>query len=93
MVMVTAVCAVTIVVAAVNVAFVAPAATVTLAGTVAAAFELVSVTASPPPGAALDNVTVPVDEAPPTRLAGERATDVRLAGGLTVSVAGRLTPA
>ena len=91
-VIVTAVCAVTALVAVVNVAVVAPAATMTLAGTVAAAFELVRVTTSPPVGAPLDRVTVPADEAPPTRLAGARATPVRLAGGLTVRVVVRLTP-
>ena len=73
-VMVIALGAVTVVVEVVNVAVVAPPATVTFAGTEAAVFELVRDTTSPPAGAALDKVTVPVDEAPPTTLAGARAT-------------------
>jgi hypothetical protein len=72
----------------VNVALVAPAATVTLAGTVAAAVLLLpSVTAAPPAGAALLSITVPVEEAPPVTLAGFRVTEVTTAaGGFTVSV-------
>lgn len=55
----------------VNVAVVAPAATVTLPGTVAReVLLLVSVTTAPPAGAAELNVTVPVEEAPPTTLVG-----------------------
>lgn len=46
----------------VNVALVAPAGTVTFAGTVATAgVKLVKVTSAPPTGAALFNVTVAVD--------------------------------
>ena len=68
---VTAVVEVTALVVAVKVAVVAPAATVTDAGTWAAAvFELVSVTTAPPVGAAPLRVTVPVDEVPPTTEAG-----------------------
>jgi hypothetical protein len=56
----------------VKVAVVAPAATVTLAGTCAAAVLLLDrVTAAPPAGAAPFNLTVPVEEVPPM-------TDVRL---------------
>ena len=64
-----------------NDALVAPAATVTLAGTLAAVVLLLeSETCAPPAGAALLNVTVPVEEFPPVTLAGfseseERATD------------------
>ena len=58
-----------------NFALVAPAATVTLAGTVAAAVLLdVSVTIEPPAGAALFSVTVPLALAPPTTEAGEIAS-------------------
>jgi hypothetical protein len=58
--------AVTEEVVTVNVALVAPAATVTFAGTVATAvLLLVSVTNAPLAGAGAFNVTVPVDEVPP----------------------------
>jgi hypothetical protein len=64
---VTAVLAATEAVATANDAPVAPAATVMLAGTVAApVLPLVSATTAPPDGAAADKVTVPVDPAPPT---------------------------
>jgi len=62
-------------------ALVAPAATVTLEGTAAAAVLLLeSVTVAPPAGAAPLNVTVPVEEFPPVTLLGfsvseERETD------------------
>ena len=77
-----------------NVALVAPLATATLVGTVAAAGLLLdSVTTAPPDGAALDNVTVPVAGLPPVTLAGlrESAESVRLVG-LTVNVAVRVIP-
>lgn len=90
-VIVTVVCAVTDVVVAVNVALVAPAAMVTLAGTAADVLELASETETPPLGAALVRVTVPVEDEPPATLVGERLTVERLAGGFTVSVAVRLT--
>jgi hypothetical protein len=67
------------VVVTVKVALLAPAATVTLAGTVAAAVLLESETTAPPEGAALVNVTVPVDELPPTTLVGFTDTEDRLA--------------
>lgn len=72
----------------VNDAVVAPAATVTLAGAVAAALLLVRLTAKPPASAMLEIVTVPVVDAPPVRVAGESA---RLASagaevGVTVGV-------
>ena len=56
----TAVTAVTLVAVIVNVPVLAPAAIVTLAGTVAAALELVKGTTAPPVGAVVDRVTVPV---------------------------------
>src|SRR5262249_15610793 len=68
--MVTAVEAVTAVVVTVQVALVAPAATVTLPGTVAAALLLDSVTALPPVGATALSVTVPCDVPPPVTLVG-----------------------
>lgn len=83
-------------VVAVNVAVVAPAATVTLPGTVAAAVLLLdSETTAPPAGAPLDNVTVPCDVAPPVTLAGFMLTLCRLAAGgtgVTVNVVVRVTP-
>ena len=54
-----------------NVALVLPAATVTLAGTVATAVLLLaSVTTAPPVGAAALSVAVPCDEFPPTTVEG-----------------------
>ena len=77
----------------VKVAVVAPAATVTLPGTVAAALLLDSDTIAPPDGAAAVKVTVPWDEAPPIRLAGLTVTDDSAADcGLTVSIAFFETP-
>ena len=60
----------------VNVALVAPVATATLAGTRAAVVLLLErATCAPPAGAGPLNVTVPIDEFPPTTLAGFSATD------------------
>jgi hypothetical protein len=73
-----------------KVALVAPAATVTLAGTCAAAvLLLVNPTVAPPVGAAPLSVTVPVAELPPATLVGFTATDDKDAGaaGFTVNVA------
>lgn len=62
---------VTVCVVTVKVRLVVPAATVTLAGTVAAAVLLLeSATTRPPDGAADDSVTVPVDDVPPVTLVG-----------------------
>jgi hypothetical protein len=82
--MVTDVEAVTLLVVTVNVALLAPAATVTLAGTVAAAvLSLERETAAPPLGAGPLRVTVPAEGDPPITLIGLSATDdsVELPGG------------
>jgi hypothetical protein len=76
----------TAVVLIVKLAVLAPAATVTLDGTVAAASSLDSVTDMPPTGATPLNVTVPVEEPPPVTDTGFVFTDTR-AGGLIVSEA------
>lgn len=79
--MVTAVDAKTALVLIVNVAAVAPAATVTLAGTRAAAVLLLeSTTMAPPAGAAALSVTVPVEEFPPTTLVGFTVSDETVTG-------------
>src|SRR5439155_18089933 len=80
-VMVATVDSVTDVVAMAAVALVAPAAMVTFAGTVAAALLLVSVTPSPPAGAADVNVTVACADVPPGTLAGLTETADNEAGG------------
>jgi hypothetical protein len=78
----------------VKVAVVAPAATVTEPGTVAAAELLERTTDAPPLGAAALKATVPVDEAPLATLAGLRETEDRttLAGDVMVSAAVLVTP-
>ena len=76
----------------VNVALVAPAATVTLAGTWAAdVLLLVRVTTAPPDGAGPVKVTVTVDEVPPITELGLRLTEVS-AAAVTVRVAVFVTP-
>ena len=55
-------------------ALVAPAATVTIAGVVAAAESSERVTTVPPEGAAALRVTVPVEELPPVTVVGLRAS-------------------
>ena len=68
-------------VVAVNVAVVAPEATVTLAGTVAAAvFEEESVTTAPDGGAFPSRVTVPVELVPPMTVVTERPSEISDAG-------------
>src|SRR5580704_16617979 len=92
--MVTGVAAVTALVVTVNVALVAPPATVTLAGTVAAETLLERETIAPPLGAAPLSVTVPVDDVPPLTLAGLSATEdsATAVGGFTVSEAVFVVP-
>jgi hypothetical protein len=88
--MVTAVELATELVVTEKVAVVAPAETVTLEGTCAAAVLLLDrVTVAPPAGAAPLKVTVPVAELPPFTVAGLTATDDKAAveAGLTVNVA------
>ena len=80
-----------------NVALVAPAATVTLNGTIAAAVLLVeSATVAPPAGAGPLNVTVPVEGVPPMTLVGFSVSEETVGGGggagVTVSEAERVAP-
>jgi hypothetical protein len=75
---------VTGVVFTVNVPVVAPAATVTLVATVAAALSLDRVTTDPPVGAGPFNVTVPAEVLLPMTLFGVKATDAT-AGALIVN--------
>jgi len=61
-----------------NVAVVAPARTVTVAGTVPTAVLLEErATTKPPVGAALESVTVPTDGVPPVTLVGMKARLLR----------------
>jgi len=95
--MVTVVDAATALVLTVNVALVAPAATVTLDGGRATFVLLLeSVTVAPPDGAAPLSVTVPVEEFPPVTVVGFRDSDERVGGGgdagVTVSEADRVAP-
>src|SRR5215216_895989 len=76
-------------------ALVAPAGTVTDAGTLATALELESDTASPPVGAAPESVTVPVELEPDVTVDGLSVSAVALgpvATGSRVSVADNVTP-
>ena len=87
LVIVTEVEVVTVVVVTVKVRLLAPAGTVTLAGTVAALESSESETTAPPLGAGALKVTVPVEELPPTTLVGLTVTAERAAvgaGGFTV---------
>ena len=89
--------AVTALVEMLNVALVAPAATVTLEGTVVTEASLLeSATCAPPAGAGPLNVTAPVDEFPPVTLVGFNASEASVgaggAAGVTVSEADRTAP-
>lgn len=74
-----------------NVAVVAPAATVTLEGTDAAPLLEDRLTATPPAGAGIFRVTVPIAELPPSTVVGETDTPLR-ANECTDSVAVALAP-
>ena len=91
--MVAAVDAVTTLVLIEKVVLAAPAGTVTLPGTVAAALLLASVTSAPPAGAGPSSVTVPVEFCrPPVTVVGFTESEETTIGGFTVSVAVRVTP-
>lgn len=93
--MLTVVDEATALVLTVNVALVAPAATVTLEATLAAPLLLESATCAPPAGAGPLSVTVPVEDCvPPVTLVGFSASEetVGRGGGVTVSVADLLAP-
>jgi hypothetical protein len=76
--MVTVVEAATTLVLTVNDALVAPAATVTLDGTLAAVVLLLeSMTCAPPEGAGPLNVTMPAEEFPPVTLVGFSESEER----------------
>lgn len=77
-VMVAIVAALTALVFTVNVADVEPAGTVTDTGTVAETLDDVRETVTPPVGAAVDNVAVPVEAVPPVTEVGE--TVIALSG-------------
>src|SRR5437763_3543628 len=88
--MVTAVDVATALVVTLKLALVAPAGTVTLAGTAAAGLLLKSVTCAPPAGAAKLSVTVPLAEAPPVRIRGLTARAVIT--GVTADVGRSVAP-
>src|SRR5579884_1800955 len=92
-VMLTVVCAATVLVLTVKVAALCPAEIVTLAGTVAiAVLLLVSVTVTLAPLATGPvKVAVPVDDCPPVTVVGLSLTD-DISGALTVSLAVFLMP-
>jgi hypothetical protein len=96
--MLTVVDANTAVVLTVNVALVAPAATITLDGVLATFVLLLeSVTTAPPEGAAPLRVTVPVEDCtPPTTFVGfsvsEESVEVGGGAGVTVNEADLVMP-
>jgi len=78
--MMTGVDVVTAVVFTMNVALLAPAAIVTLAGTLAAPLLLESITCAPPVSAGPLSVTVPVEGDPPVTLVGFSVSEERVGG-------------
>src|SRR5262245_25442181 len=94
-VIVTEVAVLTTGVVTVKFAVVAPAATVTFAGTEAEVELLLNVTAAPPAGAGVVRVTVPCELFPPVTLVGFSVSEDKEAGGgggVTVIVAVRVMP-
>lgn len=87
------VAALTAVVVTVNVAVDAPAETVTLAGTAAAALLLDRLTTIPPVGAGEPSVTVPVAFVPPFTDVGFTATADRTPAGTEMDLATSVLPA
>src|SRR3989441_11698504 len=88
--MVAGAAAATALVVTVNGALVAPAGTVTVAGTVAAAvLSLDSVTCAPPVGAGPSSVAVPVELLPPVTVVGLTPSEERAAARFTVRAAVR----
>ena len=90
--MLTLVNAATGLVVTLNVALVAPAVTVTVAGTVTAGLSRERATCAPPAGAGPFSVTVPVAAVPPLTLAGLTLSDETTDDGSTVSEAVCVTP-
>ena len=75
----------------VKVALVAPAETVTVAGTLAALLLLARVTCAPPVGAGPLSVTVPVEDcSPPTTLVGFRLSEETLGAGAGAGLTARV---
>src|SRR4051794_12750171 len=74
-----------------NFAEVAPAATVTFAGTAAAALELLNATRAPSAGAGRLRYTVPIAPAPDATEAGLTVTELSTTG-VTVKIADLLEP-
>ena len=96
--MLTVVDAVTALVPTVNVALLAPAAIITLEGTLAADVLLLeSTTCAPPAGAGPLSVALPVEAFPPVTLVGLNVSEASVgaggAAGVTVSEAERVPPA
>jgi hypothetical protein len=89
--MVTDVVERTAVVVTVKVAVVAPATTVTLAGTVADVLLLDKFTAAPPVGAALLSVTVPVEGEPPVTDVGFKLRRLREGADAGFTVNGKVS--
>ena len=82
----------TVVVVTAKVALELPAATVTLAGTVAVALFRVNEMLIPPVGAGALSVTVPVEGLPPVTLVGFKDTDDKVRAGVMLSAAVLLVP-